>query len=305
MTEFIHSVAFKRFVGTLFLGLALALFTYSLGYLPQDDLLQGIWVFLSTTVSGYLIFRKQSSRFEESEDRYRRFARESLEIQMERDAHLVSTLLSGRDAPALWAAWINELYGINFFQCRSLHAIDSLFHAGDLPGQGITRATKWFGDVLKGLEGATQEEREDTVSRALEKFVEESRNLLGEQYEEGYYFCVINSGPLPYGIFMESGHKGVKALATTYKHSLYKKGKVEEIHGCRLGLNLKGMTEECWEEVVRKIDGLFPWFDRKNLGDGPRSWTSQLFVQEAQNVSPLEFREKLKELPGLLKEYEK
>lgn len=295
------SVAFKRLVFSTSLGFLCGLLTYALGFLPQDDLVQGLWVFLSTSIGAAMSFRKQTQRFEAKEERYKRLAQETLLIKVEEDPHLISTLLLGQDAPERWVPWIEGLLGMDLFKCRDIHAIDSLFHADDVPGQGITRATMWVAQTLTGRE-TTAAEKEEAVSRALEKLVAESQHILGEQFFPDFYYRHVEKGPLPYGVFMESKKNGALALGTTYRKKVLIRGKTVQVDCARLGLNIS-LDEKQWGNLVAEIDLLFPCFSRQNLGDGPRSATSQLFIQEKQNVDPRQFAENLKKLPQIIARY--
>ena len=301
--SFYTSVAFKYFLKSIFFGVLAALFTYLLRFLPQDDLLQALWIFFTTTFSAFVIFKKQIEKFEKKEDRWKKLARDMLEIHLEEDPHLISTLLLAKDIPERWVDWINEMYHFDFLQCRLNHAVDSLVHANDLPGQGLTRVTRWIADVLHDLETASPEIKQEAVSKALEKLVDTSQEKLGTVYHPGFYYQKIESGNLPYGIFMDSHSKGAISLATTYKKKIKVEQKTQEVNCARLGFNLPHLTQEQWEKLVDEIDHHFPCFHRQNLGSGPRSITSQLFVQESHSVETQPFVETLKKLPGILQKY--
>jgi hypothetical protein len=167
--SFFSSVAFRYFLKSLAFGLILGLLTYLLGFLPQDDLLQGLWIFVTTTLSAFFLFKKQLEKFEKKEDRWKKLAREMFEIRLEEDPHLVATLLLAKDIPERWVEWVKEIYHFDFMKCRAFHAIDSLILAKDLPGQGITRATHWITNVLHGMENDPPEAKQEAFSESLKK----------------------------------------------------------------------------------------------------------------------------------------
>lgn len=301
--SFFSSVAFKYFFKSILVGLLLGIFTYLLGFLPQDDLLQGIWIFFTTTISAFFLFKKQLEKFEKKEDRWKKLAQEMMVIRLEEDPHLIATLLLAKDIPERWVEWIKEMYQFDFMQCRAFHAIDSLICANDLPGQGVARATAWIANILHGMENASAESKKEAVSIALEKLVEDFQEKLGTPYHPGFYYRKVESGNLPYGVFIESHSKGGFALATTYSKKVVMDKKIQEVICARLGLNLPHLTQEQWEKIVDEIDLTFPWFNRQNLGSGPRSLTSQLFVQESHPVEEQRFIETLKKLPGIVQKY--
>lgn len=272
------SPVYKRFYTSIFFGFVIAIATVCLGYFENDDLYQGIWVFLSSTITAIVIFKRRIK--ENDEERYARLAKSYFQHWIKKDPQIVEGLFAS-NVPYSVVRWFEKETACNLLACDDSHSVDSWAKLGDEPGELIFRAGLNLGKII-GDDEASKKNIELKISNELKTFTNESLHILGEEIAPGVFFKKLEKGDShPAGIHISQ--KKSKCLAMVVQEKRGEKDS-DVFNKVSFGLKkeyLEKLSDIEWENVKESIIyDIFPFFKPVLGGSGPQKKDVPLFLTE-------------------------
>ena len=272
------SPVYRRLYKSLLFGFVVAVATVSLGALPEDDLIQGIWVFLSTSIAALVAFRQRLK--EDDEQRYARLAKSYFKYWIKKDPKAIEGLFAS-NVPYSVVRWLQKEAGCDLSKCDCMHSVDSWARFGDEPGELIFRAGLNFGKML-GETKVSSQEAEKIISQKLKSFTEDSLSLLGEEIHPNVFYKEIKEDDCyPAGIHMSNSKSECLAVLIREKRG---EKQLETFNKISFGLKreyLESISDDEWEMIKRDIIyPTFPFFKPVNGGSGPQKKLVPLFLTE-------------------------
>jgi hypothetical protein len=264
-------------------------------FVPGFDLAKS--AVLALVVSFLYVSQAAARGREEECDRYRRVCGEVYPVRLGEDpAHLSNILLSG-DIPHRWVKKLGELLNMDVKVAagKFYHSLDAFCHFGDLPGDGLIRATHFVSTVV--AQGRNLEE-------ALRELVGQNQQALGKEFQKGCYICELQLGQmLPYGIFLGTGSTRLLVAFYTVRRAV--KGldifgreviRIKEVSSMRICVRASLEPAET-KKIVNELFNKETHPD--NFGSGPQD--RGLFIQETVSVDRASVEKRLPELIKALK----
>jgi hypothetical protein len=312
-------------------GIIAVTVAYALSYLPFSDVLQAIWILLSSI---YLSTRRLKSRLNEGDElRHKRLQEERFAFWQKKDPETLKTLFS-QNLTTQVLTWIDEELDIQVSDLDEIHALDSLSHIQETPGRLILRAgfllgawnTQWHTHQLNELTDQDPTERSDEfinqkrsyIQECLQAWIQEHRFLLGEEITEGTYLCHIGKDQLqrPIGIHLLTPESKILLSLETHSVSVELNDddsqssestlnqSVDTLKSISLSLQssfTQSLSKEEWSSFKDQLFKIFPMFKRINGGSGSQSQHIPFFIQPQlkADYNEAQIRELLNELSGI------
>ncbi|WP_372370252.1 hypothetical protein [Candidatus Uabimicrobium sp. HlEnr_7] len=273
------SPVYKRFYREITAGFFIAIATIGLGYLPGDDFLQGIWVFLSTSTAAWIALRTRVR--ENDEERYSRLAKSYFRHWIKEDPQKVEGLFAA-NVPYSVIDWFQKEANCNLLKCNSPHVVDSWSKVGDEPGELIFRSGLRLGKMLRESKENNCKTQE-FLSKKFSEFAQNGKELLGEEIAPHVFYKKLKKGDYrPVGIHISNSHS--ECLIVSEKQERQNGESTITINRISLGFKqeqLEALNEEEWEYAKKHIIFQhFPYFKPAQGGSGPQKKVVPLFLTE-------------------------